>query len=79
MTTSGSLIIDGAIVDAKGEAMFVHAMQSGMRPNLIASSWNFAFFASNGGNEESELGSVRAIQMEFTTTVRFLQRPAVPY
>ncbi|RSH79877.1 putative cell survival pathways protein [Apiotrichum porosum] len=68
MTTSGSLIIDGAIVDAKGEAMFVHAMQSGMRPNLIASSWNFAFFASNGGNEESELGSVRAIQMEFTTT-----------
>lgn len=63
--------------------MFVDAIQGGMRPNLvspilpvgtnqqIASNWNFAFFTSGGGEPESELGSVRAIQMEFETTVRF--------
>lgn len=62
--------------------MFVDAIQGGMRPNLvspispsganeqIASNWNFAFFTTGGGEPESELGSVRAIQMEFETTVR---------
>ena len=35
----------------------------------LASRWNFAFFTSGGGNEESKLGSVRAVQMEFETTV----------
>lgn len=40
--------------------MLVHAIQ-GMRPNLVASSWNFAHFQSN------EHGGVSAIQMEFKT------------
>jgi Svf1-like C-terminal lipocalin-like domain len=40
--------------------MFVHAIQ-GMRPNLVASTWNFANFQS------SEHGGVSAIQMEFKT------------
>jgi len=40
--------------------MFVHAIQ-GMRPNLVASSWNFADFQS------AEHGGVSAIQMEFKT------------
>ena len=40
--------------------MFVHAIQ-GMRPNLVASRWNFAHFQSN------EHGGTSAIQMEFTT------------
>jgi len=44
----------------KGNGMFVHAIQ-GMRPNLVASAWNFAHFQSE------ELGGVSAIQMEFTT------------
>jgi hypothetical protein len=35
----------------------------------IASRWNFAFFTTGGGSEESKLGAVRAIQMEFETTV----------
>ncbi len=41
--------------------MFVHAIQ-GMRPNLVATAWNFANFQSD------ENGGVSAIQMEFTTT-----------
>lgn len=69
VNTSGTLVVDGQLVDAKGNGMFVHAMQSGMLPNLIAARWNFCFFASGGGNaEDTELGSVRAIQMEFGTT-----------
>ena len=40
--------------------MLVHAIQ-GMRPNLVASSWNFAHFQSD------QLGGVSAIQMEFKT------------
>ncbi|KAK4687327.1 hypothetical protein P7C73_g2785, partial [Tremellales sp. Uapishka_1] len=65
--TSGTFIVDGEIIDAKGDAMFVGAIQ-GMRPNLIASRWSFAFFTSGGGKEKSKLGDVRAIQMEFETT-----------
>lgn len=31
------MTIDGVPVDAAGQGMFVHAMQSGMRPNLVSS------------------------------------------
>jgi hypothetical protein len=41
--------------------MFVHAIQ-GMRPNLVASRWNFAHFQSPAH------GGVSAIYMDFTTT-----------
>ena len=44
--------------------MFVHAIQ-GMRPNLVASSWNFADFQSE------ERDGTSAIMMEFTTTEGF--------
>ena len=43
-----------------GIGMFVHAIQ-GMRPNLVASRWNFANFQSGAH------GGVSAVQMEFTT------------
>ncbi|WVQ80796.1 hypothetical protein IAT38_002901 [Cryptococcus sp. DSM 104549] len=64
--STGSVIVDGTVVDAKGDGMFVHAIQ-GMKPDSVASRWNFAFFTTAGG-EEGKLGSVRAIQMEFETT-----------
>jgi hypothetical protein len=51
----------------KGTGMFVHAIQ-GMRPNLVASAWNFAHFQSD------QLGGVSAIQMEFTTTDAYGKR-----
>lgn len=35
----------------------------------VASRWNFAFFTSGGGQPSSEFTNVRAIQMEFETTV----------
>lgn len=47
-------------MEASGHGMFVHAIQ-GMRPNLVAASWNFADFQSD------EHGGVSAIQMEYTT------------
>ncbi|ODO09873.1 hypothetical protein I350_02095 [Cryptococcus amylolentus CBS 6273] len=65
--SSGTLVLSGAIVDMAGEGMFVHAIQ-GMRPNLVASTWNFAFFTTAPGQEDEKLGAVRAIQMEFETT-----------
>ncbi|WVR06944.1 hypothetical protein IAU60_003980 [Kwoniella sp. DSM 27419] len=65
--SAGTLSIEGQTVDAKGDAMFVNAIQ-GMRPNLIASRWNFAFFTTVGGQDDAKLGGVRAIQMEFETT-----------
>jgi hypothetical protein len=49
--------------------MFVHAIQ-GMRPNLVASAWNFAHFQSD------QLGGVSAIQMEFTTLDTYGKRGA---
>lgn len=64
--STGQVMIDGQVVDAKGESMFVHAIQ-GMRPNLIASRWNFAFFSTAPGKEDEKLGSVSAIEMEFET------------
>ncbi|KAL1411395.1 putative cell survival pathways protein [Vanrija albida] len=66
--TSGTFVVDGTLVDAKGDGMFVHAIQGGMRPNLTASRWNFTFFTTGGGYEESEIGAVRAVFMEFLTT-----------
>jgi len=68
--SSGSLMIDGQVYDATGEAMFVGAIQ-GMRPDSVASRWNFAFFTSGGGNENGKFGDVRAVQMELETTDQY--------
>ncbi|KAH8112852.1 Svf1-like-domain-containing protein [Phellopilus nigrolimitatus] len=57
---SGHIIYKGQAIPANGPGMYVHAIM-GMRPNLIASRWNFADFQSN------EHGGVSAIQMELTT------------
>lgn len=57
---SGHIIHKGQARTVKGVGMLVHAIQ-GMRPNLVASRWNFAHFQSNAH------GGVSAIQMEFTT------------
>jgi hypothetical protein len=57
---TGQVTVNDKIQSVKGSGMFVHAIQ-GMRPNLVASAWNFANFQSD------ELGGVSAIQMEFTT------------
>lgn len=57
---NGHIIRKGQASTIKGIGMFVHAIQ-GMRPNLVASRWNFANFQS------SAHGGVSAIQMEFTT------------
>ncbi|PWN47792.1 oxidative stress survival, Svf1-like protein, partial [Violaceomyces palustris] len=60
-SSEGHIIAKGRAIDANGRGMFVHAIQ-GMRPNLVASRWNFANFQSK------DLGGVSAIMMEFTTT-----------
>ncbi|KAI0303753.1 survival factor 1 [Multifurca ochricompacta] len=60
-STTGSITSKGKPLAVDGPGMFVHAIQ-GMRPNLVASRWNFAHFQS------SAHGGVSAIQMEFTTT-----------
>ncbi|KAK0533270.1 putative cell survival pathways protein [Tilletia horrida] len=62
--TSGHLILKGQLVDAAGSGLFVHAIQ-GMRPNLVAATWNFANFQSDA------LGGVAALLMEFTTTPQY--------
>lgn len=59
-TASGHIISKGRALTAKGPGMLVHAIQ-GMRPNLVASRWNFANFQSEAH------GGVSAVQMEFTT------------
>ena len=59
--SAGHIIAKGQAIDAKGQGMFVHAIQ-GMRPNLVASKWNFANFQSE------DLGGVAAIMMELSTT-----------
>ncbi|PFH52999.1 hypothetical protein AMATHDRAFT_73812 [Amanita thiersii Skay4041] len=58
--SSGHIINNGKAETVQGPGMFVHAIQ-GMRPNLVASRWNFAHFQS------SQFGGVSAIQMEFKT------------
>jgi len=57
---SGIIVSNGQAAPFAGLGMFVHAIQ-GMRPNLVAASWNFAHFQSD------ERGGVSAIQMELTT------------
>ncbi|KAF8896336.1 oxidative stress survival, Svf1-like protein [Infundibulicybe gibba] len=60
LKVTGHIISNGKASVADGPGMFIHAIQ-GMRPNLVASTWNFANF-------QSELhGGVSAIQMEFKT------------
>ncbi|CAI2170079.1 768_t:CDS:2 [Funneliformis geosporum] len=41
----GKIMVDGNEFDLSGVGLFVHAIQ-GMRPHLIASSWNFVNFQS---------------------------------
>ncbi|KAI9639430.1 oxidative stress survival, Svf1-like protein [Dioszegia hungarica] len=67
MQSSGHVVINGQMVDAKGDGMFVHAIQ-GLRPDSAASRWNFGFFTTAGDVADSKLGRVRALQMEFETT-----------
>lgn len=57
---TGHVISNGKALEAKGTGMFIHAIQ-GMRPNLVAASWNFANFQSD------ENGGTSAIQMDFKT------------
>ncbi|KAA1079675.1 putative cell survival pathways protein [Puccinia graminis f. sp. tritici] len=72
-SVSGRLLIDGKTVELDGSrAIFVHAIQ-GMRPNLIASRWNFCNFQSvrpleplSEGAEDTDPG-VSLTLMEFTT------------
>jgi hypothetical protein len=59
--STGIIVNNGQATSFAGPGMFVHAIQ-GMRPNLVAASWNFAHFQSD------EHGGVSAIQMELTTT-----------
>lgn len=66
---SGHIIQSGKAITARGPGMFVHAIQ-GMRPNLVASRWNFANFQSD------EYGGVSAIQMEFTTLDQYGRKGA---
>lgn len=61
---TGHIIRNGAAESIQGPGMFVHAIQ-GMRPDLVAASWNFAHFQS------SQHGGVSAIQMEFTTIANY--------
>ena len=67
--TSGEIIVNGKPLAVDGPGMFVHAIQ-GMRPNLVASRWNFAHFQSPAH------GGVSAVQMEFTTTSAYGRKGA---
>ncbi|KAG6908686.1 hypothetical protein DXG01_003700 [Tephrocybe rancida] len=57
---TGHVIHAGKAATYQGPSMMVQAIQ-GMRPNLLAASWNFGNFQSE------EHGGVSAIQMEFKT------------
>ena len=59
-TATGHIVHNGKVSTFRGPGMFVHAIQ-GMRPNLVAASWNFANFQSE------QHGGVSAVQMELTT------------
>ncbi|EKM78881.1 hypothetical protein AGABI1DRAFT_114442 [Agaricus bisporus var. burnettii JB137-S8] len=69
MLAEGHYVQNGQAHMFKGGSMFVHAIQ-GMRPNLVASSWNFGHFQS------SIADGVSAIQMEFKTTSQYGKRGA---
>ncbi|KAG6817688.1 hypothetical protein H0H87_005447 [Tephrocybe sp. NHM501043] len=56
----GHVVRSGRVATYQGASMMVQAIQ-GMRPNLLAASWNFGNFQSE------EHGGVSAIQMEFKT------------
>lgn len=60
----GHIVHKGRAITIDGTGMLVHAIQ-GMRPNLVASRWNFTHFQSPAH------GGVTAIMMEFTTTREF--------
>lgn len=36
--STGTVSINGKTIDATGDAVFIHAIQSGMRPNLVRCS-----------------------------------------
>ncbi|KAG6842347.1 hypothetical protein C0991_010637 [Blastosporella zonata] len=57
---TGHVISAGKAATYQGPSMMVQAIQ-GMRPNLLAASWNFGNFQS------AEHGGISAIQMEFKT------------
>ena len=57
---TGLFMRSNEAIPIHGSGMFVHAIQ-GMRPNLVASTWNFGHFQSD------HLDGVSAIQMEFKT------------
>ncbi|PLW11580.1 hypothetical protein PCANC_17423 [Puccinia coronata f. sp. avenae] len=69
-SVSGRLVIDGVAMELDGSrAIFVHAIQ-GMRPNLIASRWNFCNFQSvrdPGAEADTTDPGVSLTLMEFTT------------
>ena len=58
--SSGHIIYKGKAIEADGPGIYIHAIL-GMRPNLIATRWNFADFQSDAH------GGISAIQMELTT------------
>lgn len=64
LIAEGHYVHNGKAEMFQGPGMFVHAIQ-GMRPNLVAASWNFGHFQS------SAAGGVSAIQMEFKTTSQY--------
>ncbi|THH10035.1 hypothetical protein EW145_g1597 [Phellinidium pouzarii] len=66
---NGLIIYKGQAITANGPGMYVHTIM-GMRPNLVASRWNFADFQSNAH------GGVSAIQMELTTLDAYGMRGA---
>jgi len=60
LKATGHVISAGQAEAISGHGIFSHAIQ-GMRPDQVASGWNFQLFLSN------ELGGVSGLQMEFTT------------
>lgn len=73
---TGEINIDGQRIQlATGRAIFIHAVQ-GMRPNLIASRWNFCNFQSVPTEGQEEDQGVSLITMEFTTVPGSYYGPA---
>lgn len=66
-SVSGHFTIDGRRYELDGSrAIFIHAIQ-GMRPNLIATHWNFCNFQSVPSEENQNDPGVSLILMEFIT------------
>ncbi|GAA5983884.1 hypothetical protein JCM11641_006408 [Rhodosporidiobolus odoratus] len=62
---SGILRVGSAVTDLDGaRGTFIHAIQ-GLRPNLLASKWNFANF------QTVDESGVALVMMEFTTTPQY--------